>query len=286
MTLEPIDLRHQAPGIVALLPPRDRRRPRAVRLWPDLDDSSPEGGAREPRARARRRAAPAALAHPPRSRGRGRRARARAPGTPGARVRDRRAAPRRSVEARRERAAAVRRRLRRALGRARADSEENVHVVGDASRRPRVLPDARTRVASRVVSRRERNALRGRRRGRSTRRCAVRHAALPSAGARSRRVGEHDRRDRAARARSTCAHPLRPVRRRAGAPRGVCARPSAGGESASSTGWTRRRSSPRPPTTSRETDPELVDEYQRAGPYWHHFRGIERYWRKRREPAL
>ena len=32
-----------------------------------------------------------------------------------------------------------------------------------------------------------------------------------------------------------------------------------------------------------QTDPELVDEYQRAGPYWHHFRGIERYWRKRRE---
>jgi glyoxylase-like metal-dependent hydrolase (beta-lactamase superfamily II) len=33
------------------------------------------------------------------------------------------------------------------------------------------------------------------------------------------------------------------------------------------------------------TDPDLVDEYQRAGPYWHHFRGIERYWRKRREAA-
>jgi glyoxylase-like metal-dependent hydrolase (beta-lactamase superfamily II) len=33
------------------------------------------------------------------------------------------------------------------------------------------------------------------------------------------------------------------------------------------------------------TDPELVDEYQRAGPYWHHFRGIERYWRKKREAA-
>jgi glyoxylase-like metal-dependent hydrolase (beta-lactamase superfamily II) len=32
-----------------------------------------------------------------------------------------------------------------------------------------------------------------------------------------------------------------------------------------------------------QTDPELVDAYQRAGPYWHHFRGIERYWRKRRE---
>jgi glyoxylase-like metal-dependent hydrolase (beta-lactamase superfamily II) len=32
-----------------------------------------------------------------------------------------------------------------------------------------------------------------------------------------------------------------------------------------------------------QTDPELVDEYGRAGPYWHHYRGIERYWRKRRE---
>jgi glyoxylase-like metal-dependent hydrolase (beta-lactamase superfamily II) len=32
-----------------------------------------------------------------------------------------------------------------------------------------------------------------------------------------------------------------------------------------------------------QTDPELVDEYERAGPYWHHFRGIERYWRQRRE---
>ena len=34
-----------------------------------------------------------------------------------------------------------------------------------------------------------------------------------------------------------------------------------------------------------QTDPELVDEYQRAGPYWHHFKGIERYWRKKREPT-
>jgi glyoxylase-like metal-dependent hydrolase (beta-lactamase superfamily II) len=32
-----------------------------------------------------------------------------------------------------------------------------------------------------------------------------------------------------------------------------------------------------------QTDPGLVDQYERAGPYWHHFRGIERYWRKRRE---
>jgi glyoxylase-like metal-dependent hydrolase (beta-lactamase superfamily II) len=34
-----------------------------------------------------------------------------------------------------------------------------------------------------------------------------------------------------------------------------------------------------------QTDPELVDAYDRAAPYWHHFRGIERYWRKRREAA-
>ena len=32
-----------------------------------------------------------------------------------------------------------------------------------------------------------------------------------------------------------------------------------------------------------QTDPELADEYDRAAPFWHHFRGIERYWRKKRE---
>ncbi len=34
-----------------------------------------------------------------------------------------------------------------------------------------------------------------------------------------------------------------------------------------------------------QTDPDLVDQYERAGPYWHHYRGIERYWRKKREGA-
>ena len=33
------------------------------------------------------------------------------------------------------------------------------------------------------------------------------------------------------------------------------------------------------------SDPDFVDEYQRAGPFWHHFRGLERYWRKKREAA-
>ena len=34
-----------------------------------------------------------------------------------------------------------------------------------------------------------------------------------------------------------------------------------------------------------QTDAELADAYDRAAPYWHHFRGIERYWRKKREAA-
>ncbi len=32
-------------------------------------------------------------------------------------------------------------------------------------------------------------------------------------------------------------------------------------------------------------DPELVDDFQLAGPFWHHFHGLERYWRKKREAA-
>ncbi len=35
-----------------------------------------------------------------------------------------------------------------------------------------------------------------------------------------------------------------------------------------------------------QTDPDLADEYDRAAPYWHHYRGLERYWRKRREAAV
>ena len=34
-----------------------------------------------------------------------------------------------------------------------------------------------------------------------------------------------------------------------------------------------------------QTDPGLADTYDRAAPFWHHYAGIERYWRKRREPA-
>jgi glyoxylase-like metal-dependent hydrolase (beta-lactamase superfamily II) len=32
-----------------------------------------------------------------------------------------------------------------------------------------------------------------------------------------------------------------------------------------------------------QTDPDLADEYDRAAPFWHHYLGLERYWRKRRE---
>ena len=34
-----------------------------------------------------------------------------------------------------------------------------------------------------------------------------------------------------------------------------------------------------------QVDPELVDAYDTAAPFWHHWRGLERYWRKRRESA-
>jgi glyoxylase-like metal-dependent hydrolase (beta-lactamase superfamily II) len=34
-----------------------------------------------------------------------------------------------------------------------------------------------------------------------------------------------------------------------------------------------------------QVDSELVDAYDEAAPFWHHFRGLERYWRKRREAA-
>jgi hypothetical protein len=34
-----------------------------------------------------------------------------------------------------------------------------------------------------------------------------------------------------------------------------------------------------------QTDLEFVDEYDRAAPFWHHYRGIERYWRKKGERA-
>ncbi len=34
-----------------------------------------------------------------------------------------------------------------------------------------------------------------------------------------------------------------------------------------------------------QVDPELVNAYDEAAPFWHHFRGLERYWRKRHETA-
>jgi len=32
-----------------------------------------------------------------------------------------------------------------------------------------------------------------------------------------------------------------------------------------------------------QVDPELVTGYDEAAPLWHHFRGLDRYWRKRHE---
>ena len=113
-----------------------------------------------------RRPPPPALAHPPRPRGRRGRARPRAPWAPGARLRDRRAAPRRpDAGSRRARGGSTATRSTTLWGELAPVPEENVHVVGDERRRARVLPDARPRLAPRLVPRTRRNALR-RRRGR------------------------------------------------------------------------------------------------------------------------
>ncbi len=34
-----------------------------------------------------------------------------------------------------------------------------------------------------------------------------------------------------------------------------------------------------------QVEPELTDLYDEAAPFWHHYRGLARYWRKRRETS-
>ena len=121
--------RPAAPGLHQqrrLLRRRDRRRPRAVRLRADAVHAGAEGGPRRAWARARRHPAPAPLPHPLRPRRRRRRARARAPVAAGARLGRRRAASGRPEPARGERAPALRRHVRPALGRARPVPAENI----------------------------------------------------------------------------------------------------------------------------------------------------------------
>ncbi len=78
------------------------------------------------------------------------------------------------------------------------------------------------------------------------------------------------------------AHPLRRRSTTSRSTSPTCARRSAAGASASRTGWTRRPSSPPPATTSRRSIPSSSTTTTAPAPYWHHFRGLERYWRKRR----
>src|SRR6185436_305845 len=113
---------------------RDRRVPAghgrgagALRLRAYDLRSRSEGGPAGPRAGAAGRAAPTALARPSRPRWRGGRARSGAPGIAGARLPDRRAASRRPHAVGKERAQALRRRVRHALGRTgtRADGEHS-----------------------------------------------------------------------------------------------------------------------------------------------------------------
>ena len=247
---EPIDLHHQAPGIVgcylldtddgpALFDcgPATQHRPSQGRPAPSAGSTSPRSGTSCSRT---------STSTMPERRGS---SCARARGS-GSRLRGRRTAPDRSDEARVERPAPVRGRVRRALGRARArPCRERAHRRR-SGRRARLLPDSRARLASRVVPRQGRDALRRRRSRRTDRLRALRRSAVPPAGVRPRRLGADDRRDRDACTSPTRAHPFRRLRRRPGAPRASSARRSPAGRHASRTGWTSRPSSRPPATTS------------------------------------
>ena len=128
-------------------------------------------------------------------------ARPRASGAPGARLRDRRAARRRPEPARSERAAPLRGRVRPLWGELAPVPEQNVHVVGDESARARVLPDARPRGAPRLLPRRRRHPLRGRRRRRAD------HARPPHPGPSRRRPRSTSTPGSARSTRSSCARP-------------------------------------------------------------------------------
>ena len=207
------------------------------------------------------------------------------PAAPGARLRDRRAAPRRSVEARRERAPALRRRVRRALGRARARPVENVHVVGDevvgldcfptpghAWHHVSYLDADGTLYAGDAAGVRLR----------------VGRFVMPPCPppefdleAWEETIAEIERR---APSRLALIH-FGVVRRRRRSTSPRCARRSSRWGKRVEDGMDEDDVHRGRPHDVSQTDPELVDEYERAGPYWHHFRGIERYWRKRREAA-
>src|SRR5262249_3755492 len=149
------------------------------------------------------------------------RPRARAPRLAGARLVGRRAAPDRPVEARVERAPALRRRLRLALGRARACTEGERPRRRRPRRRTRLLPDARPRMAPRLLPRPGRDALRRRRGRRAHRAREVRAPTLSATGDRPRGMGTYARRDRAPRSRGAGTDPLRRLPRRRGPRRRV-----------------------------------------------------------------
>ena len=87
--------------------------------------------------------------------------------------------------------------------------QENVHVVALVRARARVLPVAGPRSAPRLLRRRRRHALRGRRGGRPDRARPSHPARGAAARDRPRGVGADDRRARAARAGAPRADPLR-----------------------------------------------------------------------------
>ena len=269
MTLEPIDLHHQAPGIVGCYLARDGGRARALRLRADDLRRAPEGRARRARARPHRRPAPSALAHPPRPRGRGGRARPRAPR--GSRFTSPRSARRTSS-------------IRRSSRRARAGCTATPSTrSGASSRRPGRERPRRRRPRSSASTASRRPATPGTTSRISTRTARSTRATRQAYGSAAARSSlppcpppEFDleaweqtiARDRAPRARPPRAHPLRRLRRRPGAPRRAArdARPL--GRAGRERHGRGRRSSPPPPRRRRRrtrTSPTTTIAPRRTG---------------------
>ena len=131
---------------------------------------------------------------------------------------DRRAAPRRPVSARAQRATALRRHVRRAVGRARTRARGERPDREQPRRRAGGLPRAGPCLPPRLLLRRH-DALRGRRGRRADPAEPDGAAADAAAGRRHRGLVPHVRGDRAARSGAAGADPLRARKRRQPAPR-------------------------------------------------------------------
>ena len=182
-----------------------------------------------------------------------------------------------------QRTAALRRRVRHALGRARARAGGERRRRRRRGRRARVLPDPRPCLAPRLLPRVAT--------ARSTpgTRPACASCRAPSCCPRRRRPRSTSRpgrsthrRDPRALAGAARADPFRRRRGPATPPRGAAASGSRAGLSASATGAdeARVRASSQKPTSAPDRE-----AYEQAMPFWQSYAGLKRYWEKRAEAA-